>query len=82
VRPGLAGPAVARGRNALDWPERLRWDRCYAARVTLCGDLGAVLGSVAVLLRGRGAHAPGHATSPPLRAPATRDEAEVFVPNT
>ena len=66
VRPGLLGLSVARGRNALPWEERLEWDARYAEQVSLRGDVAAALGSLGVLLRGRGASAPGHATSPRL----------------
>ncbi|WP_426954759.1 sugar transferase [Muricoccus radiodurans] len=64
VRPGLAGLAQARGRNAVPWGARLEWDARYAARVTLRGDAVAFLGTLRVLLSGRGASAPGHATMP------------------
>lgn len=66
VRPGLAGAAQARGRNAVPWPERLERDARYAARVTLRGDLLAVLGTLRVLLSGHGVSAEGHATMPEL----------------
>ena len=66
VRPGLAGLAQARGRNALPWPARLEWDARYAARVTARGDAEAAIGTLIVILTGRGAAAPGHATAPPL----------------
>lgn len=69
VRPGLAGAAQARGRNAVPWPERLEWDARYAAGVTLRGDALAALGTLRVLLSGRGVAAPGHATMPELPAP-------------
>lgn len=64
VRPGLAGAAQAAGRNAVAWEERLELDARYAGRVTLRADLQAVLGTLGVLLAGRGVHAPGHATMP------------------
>ena len=70
VRPGLLGLAQSRGRNALDWDEKLEWDARYAERVTFLGDVTAALGSLAVVLCGRGVHAPNHATSPALRAGA------------
>lgn len=66
VRPGLAGLAQAAGRNAVPWAERLECDARYAERVTALGDLRAMLGSLRVLLSGRGASAPGHATMPEL----------------
>jgi len=67
VRPGLAGAAQALGRNAVPWPLRLEADAAYAAApLTFMGDVRALLGSLRVLLSGRGASAPGHATMPPF----------------
>ncbi|MBI0534835.1 sugar transferase [Roseomonas sp. KE2513] len=77
VRPGLAGAAQARGRNAVPWPERLEWDARYAAQVTLRGDVVAVLGTIGVLLSGRGVSAEGHATMPEL-PPARLRQPECF----
>ena len=65
VRPGLAGLAQAAGRNAVPWPERLELDVVYAARrATLRGDAAILARSLAVVLRGRGAAAAGHASMP------------------
>jgi len=67
VRPGLTGPVVAAGRNAVDWPARLELDAAYAeAPPTLRGDLRILAATLPVWLSGRGAQAPGHATMPPL----------------
>lgn len=66
VRPGLAGLAQAAGRNAVPWGRRLRLDARYAARHSLCGDLCLLLRCAALVLRGRGVTAPGHATMPPF----------------
>ncbi|WP_043359609.1 sugar transferase [Belnapia sp. F-4-1] len=64
VRPGLAGLAQAAGRNALPWGPRLALDARYAARQSLGGDLALMLRCTLLVLRGRGASAPGHATMP------------------
>jgi lipopolysaccharide/colanic/teichoic acid biosynthesis glycosyltransferase len=67
VRPGLAGPAVAAGRNAVAWPEKLELGAAYAETPpTLRRDLALLAASLRVLCSGRGAHAPGHATMPAL----------------
>lgn len=63
VRPGITGPVQVGGRNALPWAERFHRDAHYAARPTLRGDMEILLRTPGALL-GRGAHAPGHATSP------------------
>jgi lipopolysaccharide/colanic/teichoic acid biosynthesis glycosyltransferase len=68
VRPGLAGLAQAAGRNAVPWPERLELDARYAAgRPTPAADALILLRCAALVLRGRGVAAPGHATMPPFR---------------
>ena len=64
VRPGLCGLAQAAGRNAVPWALRLRLDADYARRATFGRDIRILLACVAVLLRGRGVSAEGHATMP------------------
>ena len=67
VRPGLCGLAQSMGRNAVPWAERLEWDARYAeAPPTLPGDLRILARCLAVLARGEGVAAPGHATMPGL----------------
>lgn len=71
VRPGLAGPAQALGRNAVPWAARLEADARYAeAAPRLGADLQAFAGTVAVLLGRQGTTAPGHATMPRFDAGA------------
>ncbi|MGG5820298.1 sugar transferase [Falsiroseomonas sp. HW251] len=68
VRPGIAGPGVAAGRNAISWAARLELDARYAgAPPTLAGDALLVMGTLGVWARGSGAAAAGHATMPPFR---------------
>ena len=70
VRPGLTGPVVIAGRNAVPWPTRLELDAAYAqAPLTLRGDLRILGATLPVWLSGRGAQAPAHATMPPLTGP-------------
>jgi lipopolysaccharide/colanic/teichoic acid biosynthesis glycosyltransferase len=69
VRPGLAGLAQAKGRNAVPWAERLEWDARYAeVPPRLAADLAILAASLGCVLRGRGVAAPGHATMPALPA--------------
>lgn len=70
VRPGLLGPGVAAGRNAVPWERRLELDAAYAeAPARLSTDLALALRSLGVWLLGQGATAPGHATMPALTCP-------------
>ncbi|WP_439597539.1 sugar transferase [Falsiroseomonas sp.] len=72
VRPGMLGPGVAAGRNAVAWPQRLELGADYASRPARLGrDLALAARSLLVLLRGQGVSAPGHATMP-LFAPPNR----------
>lgn len=65
VRPGIAGPGVAAGRNAVPWAARLELDAAYAAAgPTLSGDLALLARTLAVWVSGRGVTAPGHASMP------------------
>jgi lipopolysaccharide/colanic/teichoic acid biosynthesis glycosyltransferase len=64
VRPGMAGPVLAKGRNALDWEEKLAWDVWYVDNWSLWLDLRLLAESVWSVLRRRGVSAQGHATMP------------------
>lgn len=68
VRPGIAGPGVAAGRNAVGWTRRLELGAAYAEHPpTLSGDLRLIAGTLRVWLLARGGRAAGHATMPPFR---------------
>ncbi|MGG5812543.1 sugar transferase [Falsiroseomonas sp. CW058] len=68
VRPGILGPGVAAGRNAVPWAARLELGAEYAGRPpTLARDIGLALRSLLVWATGRGGSAPGHATMPAFR---------------
>jgi lipopolysaccharide/colanic/teichoic acid biosynthesis glycosyltransferase len=71
ARPGLAGLAQAAGRNAVPWGRRLALDARYAARPSrFRADAAIALRCLGVVLRGRGASAPNHATMPAFRGGA------------
>jgi carbamoyl-phosphate synthase large subunit len=67
VRPGMAGPVLAEGRNALPWDEKFRWDVWYVDNWSLGLDMKIFGRSVLRALTGAGVRAPGHATMPHLR---------------
>jgi lipopolysaccharide/colanic/teichoic acid biosynthesis glycosyltransferase len=83
VRPGLLGPGVAAGRNAVAWPQRLELGAAYAADPPrLRQDLLLAARSLLVLLRGLGHAAPGHATMPALEARPARPFSDPAPPAT
>jgi len=64
VRPGITGWAQVHGRNALGWEERLELDVWYVEHWSLMLDLKILALTLGTVLRGRGIHAPSHATMP------------------
>lgn len=54
VRPGMTGLSQVKGRNAISWKDRKRWDRWYAAHWTLWLDAWILLQTVRVVLRAEG----------------------------
>ena len=66
VRPGLTGLAQIRGRNALDWNQRIEHDIEYVQTQSVRTDLRILLGTARVVLSGEGAE--GHPTDDPLAA--------------
>lgn len=64
VRPGMAGPVLASGRNALTWEEKFRLDVSYVDRWSLGLDFKILLQSLIMVLKREGVSAEGHATMP------------------
>ena len=64
VRPGMTGWAQIRGRNAVDWDEKLKLDIWYVDHLSLALDLRILLATTWKVVRGEGIAAPGHATMP------------------
>lgn len=54
VRPGITGLAQVRGRNTVDWDDRLELDAEYVATRTLIGDVRILFSTVAVVLNRSG----------------------------
>lgn len=67
VRPGVTGWAQVRGRNTVDWDERLAMDVWYVRNRTLWLDLRILLRTVVAVLTRRGIIAEGEATMRVLR---------------
>lgn len=64
VRPGMTGWGQIKGRNAVDWEEKLRHDVWYVDHLSLGLDLRILLATIWTVLRGDDIAAPGHATMP------------------
>lgn len=64
VRPGITGWAQVRGRNAVDWSDKLRLDVWYVDNISLALDCRILAATAWTVLRGQGVNAPGHATMP------------------
>lgn len=48
AKPGLGGLAQVRGRNAITWEDKLKWDLKYIEKVSFWGDVKLVLETVKV----------------------------------
>lgn len=46
VRPGLSGLAQIKGRNDIDWENKLNWDLKYIKKITFLGDLRIIFETV------------------------------------
>jgi sugar transferase EpsL len=62
--PGIAGPVLAKGRNALSWDEKFAWDVWYVDNWSLWLDVRLLVQSVVNVLTRRGVSADDHATMP------------------
>ena len=64
VLPGITGWQQVRGRNALQWEDRLALDVWYVDHWSLLLDLKIMARTPIVVLQGRGVSHEGHATMP------------------
>ena len=62
VPPGLAGPVMAEGRNALTWEEKFKWDVWYVDNWSLWLDFKILGKSVGKLISREGVSPEGRAT--------------------
>ena len=67
--PGMAGPAVALGRNALTWDQKLAADVAYVEQWSLWLDAKVLALSVWRVLRREGVSAEGQAPMPRFQGP-------------
>jgi sugar transferase EpsL len=66
VKPGITGLAQVSGRNALDWPTRLRLDVEYVDSCSLSLDLRILARTVLIVLGGQGISDGRTATTQPF----------------
>ncbi|MBM3190093.1 MAG: sugar transferase [Chloroflexi bacterium] len=66
VKPGMAGPVLAGGRNALSWDEKFRRDIWYVDNWSLWLDIRILAATAWRVLKREGVSAAGHATMPPF----------------
>jgi lipopolysaccharide/colanic/teichoic acid biosynthesis glycosyltransferase len=64
VKPGMAGPVAAYGRNSLSWEEKFRLDVDYVDNHSFWTDLKILGRSALAVVRREGISAEGHATMP------------------
>ena len=62
VRPGITGLAQVRGRNAMQWADKLSADVEYVATRSLALDIRIVARTVQSVVRREGISSPGEAT--------------------
>jgi lipopolysaccharide/colanic/teichoic acid biosynthesis glycosyltransferase len=72
LRPGMAGPVLAMGRNALSWEDKFAWDVWYVDKWSLWLDCKVFWLSVWRALRREGVAAEGHATMPRFEGAPTK----------
>lgn len=64
VRPGITGLAQVKGRNAITWEEKFRWDVRYVEEQSLGLDLKILAWTVLKVVRRDGISAAGEVTMP------------------
>jgi lipopolysaccharide/colanic/teichoic acid biosynthesis glycosyltransferase len=69
VLPGIAGPVVFQGRNALSWDEKFALDVWYVDNWALRLDAVILVRSLWAAIRKRGINAEGFATMPRFQGP-------------
>jgi lipopolysaccharide/colanic/teichoic acid biosynthesis glycosyltransferase len=80
VLPGITGWQQVKGRNALQWEERLALDVWYVDHWSLLLDLKILALTPLVVLRGRGVSHEGHATMPYFMGTLASESVEAQAP--
>jgi len=64
VRPGITGLAQVRGRNAISWEEKFKYDLRYIDELSLANDLKILALTLVQVARGAGVNADERTTMP------------------
>lgn len=67
MQPGMAGPVLADGRNALTWEEKFERDLWYVDNWSLLLDLKILFRTALKVIKREGTSADGYATMPKFR---------------
>lgn len=71
VRPGLTGLAQVKGRNALSWEDKFRYDMEYVRKITLVSDIKIIALTVRLILARAGINSENAATMEPFMGTGT-----------
>lgn len=71
VRPGLTGLAQVKGRNALSWEEKFRYDMEYVRKITLVSDIKIIILTMRLILARAGINSENAATMEPFMGTGT-----------
>ena len=74
MRPGMAGPVLAAGRNALSWEEKFELDTWYVEHWSLWLDFKLLLITAVKVFKREGVSAEGHVTMPRFEGTKSGDQ--------
>ena len=67
VRPGLTGLAQVKGRNALTWSEKFKWDVEYVQKISFSNDIRIILLTIVTVFKRDGISSEESATMEPFK---------------
>lgn len=79
--PGMAGPVLADGRNALSWEEKFSRDVWYVDNWSLWLDLKILIRTAFKVIKGEGISAEGYATMPRFTGTESRNNKRDTIKN-